>query len=103
MRNEGKDRARVRGIEIYQDMAGEKGIESDGKMGRQGKRGSIELNWDCLSNFEEKRDPSFFCAAQLGWHPANVICFESVCVLLYAWPGLLFPPLPAKVVPRILS
>ena len=29
MRNEGKDRARVRGIEIYQDMAaGEKGMES---------------------------------------------------------------------------
>ena len=77
MRNEGKDRAKEGwGIEIYQDMAaGEKGRESrvTGKMGRQGNpgmAGSIELNWDCLSNFEEKPTPLFLCAAQcLGGTP----------------------------------
>ena len=60
----GKDRRKGEGelryIRIWQ---GRRGIESDGKMGRQGnpgkRAGSIELNWDCLSNFKKSR-PLFF-------------------------------------------
>ena len=87
MRNEERIEGRngkggeLRYIRIWQgkrEGRGWGGIESDGKMGRQGNWGSIELNWDCLSNFEEKTLPSI--SAQFRWHPANVICFESVCV-----------------------
>ena len=87
-------------------MAGEeKGMESrvTGKWdvrATRSKRGSIELNWDCLSNFEEKSTPLF---SPLGWHPANVICFESVCVLLYAWPGLPSPPSSYKAPSMLFS
>ena len=69
----GKDRRKGGwgGIEIYQDMAGEKGMESrvtrkwDVRATR-GRAGSIELNWDCLSNFEEKPTPLFL---RLGCTP----------------------------------
>ena len=85
MRNEERIEGRngkggeLRYIRIWQGKKGWNGIESDGKMGRQGNWGSIELNWDCLSNSEEKPPPSI--SAQFRWHPANVICLESVCVL----------------------
>ena len=34
-------------------------VTGNGTSGQPEEAGSIELNWDCLSNFEEKRDPSF--------------------------------------------
>ena len=53
----GKRGGELRYIRIWQGKKGWNGIESDGKMGRRGNWGSIELNWDCLSNFEEKPFP----------------------------------------------